>query len=145
MPKPKSTLLTSRAFLIQAPLAEFVAERKRLSLELKTAGDKEGAKALASTAKPGASAWAVNQLHWQATAEPKQTALREYARNIFAIYRTPTGDEPEPAKPPVSDLTGPDHTKLPGLSGASAGSTLVIFAKVETRLPARVKASAIFV
>jgi hypothetical protein len=69
MAEPKPTLETSRAVLFQATLAEFVAERKRLSLGLKTAGDKEGAKAIAAIAKPGASAWAVNQLHWQARAD----------------------------------------------------------------------------
>jgi hypothetical protein len=44
----------------------FVAERKRLAAELKAAGDKEGAARLAKLARPSLSAWAVNQLWWQA-------------------------------------------------------------------------------
>ena len=41
---------------------EFVAERKRLSRELKEAGDAAAAEALAKTRKPTVAAWALNQL-----------------------------------------------------------------------------------
>ena len=54
------------AALYQAPLGEFVADRKRLAAELKTRGDKDGAKTLAKLARPPISAWAVNQLYWHA-------------------------------------------------------------------------------
>jgi hypothetical protein len=54
------------AELYQAPLASFVADRKRLAGELKAAGDKEGAAALGKLARPTSSAWAVNQLWWHA-------------------------------------------------------------------------------
>ncbi|HTJ44925.1 MAG TPA: hypothetical protein VL463_22615, partial [Kofleriaceae bacterium] len=47
---------------------QFVAERKRLAAELKT-GDKAAAKALMERRRPTVSAWAVDQLHWQARAE----------------------------------------------------------------------------
>ena len=40
----------------------FVAERKRLARELRNAGDREGADAVAKARKPTASAWALNQL-----------------------------------------------------------------------------------
>jgi flagellar biosynthesis GTPase FlhF len=43
----------------------FVAERKRLSAELKAGGDKAGATRLAKLGRPPVSAWAVNQLWWQ--------------------------------------------------------------------------------
>lgn len=51
--------------LYQAPLDAFVAERKRLVLELKQSGDKEGAARLAKLVRPPLSAWAVNQLYWR--------------------------------------------------------------------------------
>lgn len=54
------------AALYQASHGEFVVERKRLAAELKTAGDKDGAKALAKLGRPPISAWAVNQLYWHA-------------------------------------------------------------------------------
>jgi hypothetical protein len=54
------------ATLYRAPLEQFVAERKRLAAELKAAGDKEGAAHFAKLARPPVSAWAVNQLWWQA-------------------------------------------------------------------------------
>lgn len=41
----------------------FVAERKRLSLELKAAGDKAGAQKLGALEKPSISVWVVNQLY----------------------------------------------------------------------------------
>ena len=52
--------------LYQVPHASFVTERKRLAGDLKTAGDKAGAAKLAKLARPPVSAWAVNQLWWQA-------------------------------------------------------------------------------
>ena len=50
--------------LYRANFADFVAERKRLSAELKAAGDKDGAARLGKLARPPVSAWAVNQLWW---------------------------------------------------------------------------------
>ncbi len=50
--------------LYQAPLADFVAERRRLAAELRAAGDADGAKQLAQRRRPTASAWTVNQLYW---------------------------------------------------------------------------------
>jgi hypothetical protein len=41
---------------------QFVAERKRLSTELKSTGDKAGAAQLAKLPRPSVSVWAVNQL-----------------------------------------------------------------------------------
>lgn len=55
--------------LYAGSLATFVAERKRLAAELKAAGDKSGAATLNKLGRPGASAWAVNQLYRQARAE----------------------------------------------------------------------------
>jgi hypothetical protein len=54
--------------LFQAPLEQFVAERKRLATELKTAGDKDGAAKLAKLTRPSISAWVVDQLWWRARA-----------------------------------------------------------------------------
>ncbi len=51
--------------LYQGPLESFVAERKRLSAELKGAGDKDGAAKLMKLARPSVSAWVVNQLYWR--------------------------------------------------------------------------------
>ncbi len=55
--------------LHRAPLQQFIEERKRLAAELKAAGDRDGAARLARLARPPISAWAVNQLYWQARAE----------------------------------------------------------------------------
>jgi hypothetical protein len=52
--------------LYQAPHESFVAERRRLSAELKAGGDKATAAQLAKLARPSTSAWAVNQLWWHA-------------------------------------------------------------------------------
>lgn len=52
--------------LYQAPLEQFIAERKRLVGELKAAGDKTGVRLLGTRAKPPVSAWVANQLWWHA-------------------------------------------------------------------------------
>ncbi|HZR83250.1 MAG TPA: hypothetical protein VFD92_19305 [Candidatus Binatia bacterium] len=49
--------------LYQAPLSDFLAERKRLSHELAKAGDASGAREIAKRRRPTTSVWAVNQLH----------------------------------------------------------------------------------
>jgi hypothetical protein len=52
--------------LYQAPLTQFVAERKRLAGDLKSGGDAAGAKRLLERKRPTVSAWVVNQLYWHA-------------------------------------------------------------------------------
>jgi hypothetical protein len=52
--------------LYKAPLADFIAERKRLADELRAAGDRDGATQLARRRRPTTSAWTVNQLYWKA-------------------------------------------------------------------------------
>ncbi len=52
--------------LYQAPLTQFVAERKRLAQALKAAGDRAGADQLLERKRPPISAWVVNQLYWHA-------------------------------------------------------------------------------
>jgi len=52
--------------LYQAPLSSFVAERKRLTEQLRAQGDEAGAAEIAKRPKPLTSVWAVNQLYWQA-------------------------------------------------------------------------------
>ncbi len=54
--------------LFRAPHANFVTERKRLAAEIKNGGDKDGAARLAKLGRPPISAWAVNQLWWNARA-----------------------------------------------------------------------------
>jgi hypothetical protein len=68
------------ASLYQAPVDQFVTERKRLAGELKAAGDKAGAAQLAKLARPPVSAWAVDQLWWQA--RPAFDALFETAARL---------------------------------------------------------------
>jgi len=51
--------------LYQAPLATFLAERKRLAAELQARGDAAGAAQIAKRPKPVTSVWAVNQLYWR--------------------------------------------------------------------------------
>jgi hypothetical protein len=81
------------AALYHSTQESFVAERKRLAAELKAAGDKEGAARLAKMARPSLSAWAVNQLWWQA--QPLFTELlssserlRKGDRNASSAQRT---------------------------------------------------------
>jgi len=66
--------------LYQVSLDQFVAERKRLAGELKTAGDKAGAAKLAKLARPPISAWVVDQLWWQV--RPAFDALFETAQRL---------------------------------------------------------------
>lgn len=68
------------AELFRGPHATFVAERKRLAAELKAAGDKPGAGTLGKMGRPPISAWAVNQLWWQAREE--FDALLETAKKM---------------------------------------------------------------
>jgi hypothetical protein len=56
----------ARDALYRAPLDTFVQERKRLAAELAQAGDRPGSKQLAKLPRPSVSAWAVNQLYWEA-------------------------------------------------------------------------------
>lgn len=78
--------------LYQAPVDQFVSERKRLAGELKAAGDKEAAARFAKLARPPISAWVVNQLWWQvrpAFAELFETAqrLRDGKLDAMAAHR----------------------------------------------------------
>lgn len=70
--------------LHQAPLAEFVAERKRLAAELKARGDKDGAAQLGKVPRPPVSAWVVNQLWWK--------EQRDFEQLIEAAARVKAGD-----------------------------------------------------
>ncbi len=73
------------AALYQSAHEAFVAERKRLAGELKAAGDKAGAARLLALRRPTLSAWAVNQLWWQA---------RESFEQLFAAAaRLRAGDQ----------------------------------------------------
>jgi len=56
----------ARRALYQAPLAEFVKERKRLADELRAAGETKPAAKLKTLPRPSVSAWVTNQLYWHA-------------------------------------------------------------------------------
>lgn len=56
----------ARRALYQAPLAEFVKERKRLADELRAAGETKPAAKLRTLPRPSVSAWATNQVYWHA-------------------------------------------------------------------------------
>jgi hypothetical protein len=51
--------------LYQLPLAEFVAERNALAARVKAEQGKEAADHIRTLAKPGLTAWVVNQLYWR--------------------------------------------------------------------------------
>jgi DNA repair exonuclease SbcCD ATPase subunit len=68
------------AELYQSPHETFVAVRKRLSGELKSAGDTAGAARFAKLSRPNLSAWTVNQLWWQA--RPAFEALLATAQRL---------------------------------------------------------------
>jgi hypothetical protein len=68
--------------LYQAPISQFVAERKRLADELKQTGDGADAKRLLERKRPPISAWVVNQLYWHARdAFDEMLATAEQLRN----------------------------------------------------------------
>jgi hypothetical protein len=82
--------------LYQAPLTQFVAERKRLAGDLKASGDASGAKQLADRKRPTVSAWVVNQLYWHARDafdEMLKTAeqLRKGHLKVSAAHRDAIG------------------------------------------------------
>jgi hypothetical protein len=52
--------------LCQVPVANYLAERKRLAAELRARGDEAGATQIAKRPKPSASVWVVNHLYWTA-------------------------------------------------------------------------------
>ena len=68
--------------LFRAPLEQFVALRKQLASELKSAGAAEAAKRFAKLKRPTVSVWAVNQLWWHERAA--FDALFAEARRIGA-------------------------------------------------------------
>lgn len=63
--RPAADYEQALELLYRAPHEQFVAERKRLAGELKNAGHKSEAAALAKLERPPLSAWAVNQLYWR--------------------------------------------------------------------------------
>ena len=78
----KSAYDAAAQALYQAPHESFVAKRQELAAELKGAGDKAAAARLAKLPRPSISAWAVNQLWWQA--RPAFDDLFETAAQVRA-------------------------------------------------------------
>jgi hypothetical protein len=83
--------------LSRAPLANFVAERKRLATGLRAAGDEDAAKQLAQRRRPTASAWTVNQLYWHARGEfdallAAAAQLRKSDLTVTSAYREALGE-----------------------------------------------------
>jgi hypothetical protein len=66
--------------LYKQPLYAFVEGRNALAGRRRFGGDKEGAARVKALAKPSASAWAVNQLHWNA--RPELLAFIDTARAV---------------------------------------------------------------
>ncbi len=115
------------ALLFRAPHADFVTERKRLAAELKSSGDKDGAAKLGKLARPPISAWAVNQLWWQARAEFE--ALLATARKVREGDFAATGAH----KAALAALRSRAVELLVGAGNAAAEATV---RKVETSLSA---------
>jgi hypothetical protein len=65
--------------LYGAPLRQFVEERKRLAADLRAAGDRAAAAAVAKLARPSMSAWVVNQL-WRQANEDMQALFAAGAK-----------------------------------------------------------------
>jgi len=62
MPEGAASLDTALERLYSAPLSAFVSERKAIARELRTAGDRDGARAIEKTQRPSVAAWTLNQL-----------------------------------------------------------------------------------
>jgi hypothetical protein len=72
--------------LYRLTLAAFTSGRDALAARCRSAGDREGAARVKKLAKPSASAWAVNQLHWT-----EQVALERFflaSRQVREAQRT---------------------------------------------------------
>ncbi|MFT3710201.1 MAG: hypothetical protein QM817_21450 [Archangium sp.] len=113
--------------LFRAPHADFVAERKRIAGELKTAGDKAGAAKLGKLARPPASAWAVNQLWWRERAAFQE--LLELAKRV----REGAMDALPAHKASVAGLVKHAGAYLAEIGNAAGEATL---RRVETSLAA---------
>lgn len=83
--------------LYQAAFGDFVAERKRLAMELKTQGDKDGAAQLGKLQRPPVSAWVVNQLWWR---------KRESFEALLALAARVTASDRDAAKQHREALAG---------------------------------------
>lgn len=70
--------------LFQGPMSEFVSERNRLARELK-GRDRAAAERVRTLAKPGLSAWAVNQAYWNA--RPALEALLDAGEAMRALQQ----------------------------------------------------------
>lgn len=104
--------------LFQAPLGDFVAERKRLAAELKAGGDTAGAARLSKLGRPPVSAWTVNQLWW--TERPAFEALLRAAAQVKSGDREAAKQHREA----LAELRDRATTLLKDAGNAASESTL---------------------
>jgi len=92
------------------PLNEFVAERNRLAKELRGAGEREQAEAVARLEKPTAVAWAVNQLRRREERDvDRLLAVADDLRKAQAASRSDR----------VRELAATQHELVRGLAAAA--------------------------
>ncbi|RYZ07765.1 MAG: hypothetical protein EOO73_10560 [Myxococcales bacterium] len=113
--------------LYRAPFADFVAERKRLAAELKATGDKDGSARLAKLARPPVSAWAVNQLWWE--------ARDDFEQLIAVAARVKSGDR-DASKAHRTQLTKLRDQAAELLRGAGNAAAEATLRRVTTTLSA---------
>ena len=103
------------------PLEDFVAERKRLAKELRGAGERESAAALAKRAKPSAPAWALNSVArdepdviggWLAAAETLRDASANADRQSGEELRAAMAAHREATRRVLATVR--DHTRPNG-------------------------------
>jgi hypothetical protein len=70
--------------LYRAPLDRFTADRNALASALRKAGNRDGAERVKGLAKPGVTAWAVNQAWWQD--QPTFRAMLESGEELRAAH-----------------------------------------------------------
>jgi hypothetical protein len=75
--------------LYQLPLADFIGARNDLAKRLRADADRDGAERIKKLVKPSLTAWAFNQLHFQA--RPRLDALREAGDTLRAALAKGTG------------------------------------------------------
>lgn len=80
------------AALYRLPLAEFIVSRDALAARCRSAGEREASGRTKKLAKPSASAWAVNQLHWRDAA-----ALQRFFAAARRVREAQLTGEPAPA------------------------------------------------
>jgi hypothetical protein len=114
MPPRLSDMSADLDALYRAPLPEFITQRNTLAARLRGEQGKEAAAAVKALAKPGGTAWVVNQLYWR------------HGREFDALMKT--GDRLRDVQ--QQRLAGEDEADMHAAAGARQAALSVLMARV---------------